>query len=280
MNAIKITAAVSVLLCLTVCSKQKLRGVEGVQKKGELVLYTNAAWPPFEYLDEEGNIEGVDIDICRSIARNLGVQLRIIDGPFNMFPEALRTGEADIAAAAISITEERAQEMSFSNSYATTIQYIVTLKNAPVITSLKDLEGRRIGVEEGTTSDALVSVNIRNGALEYTNAEILRFKTSEEAVKNLLQGDPFAFVCDEARAKTIAAANNEIVCVPVNSKDKFFAEEEYYGIAVAKDNETLLGAINKTLDEFTGSGELYRIINNHTAKTSSYKKNAASSEAR
>lgn len=88
--------------------------LERVLEKGKLVVATDAAWPPFEYMEGE-NVVGVDLDIAKDIADGLGVDLEIINVSFDSLSMYLENGEADLALAAITVTEDRAMRWSFQS---------------------------------------------------------------------------------------------------------------------------------------------------------------------
>ena len=249
---------------------QKWRDVDAIKKKGELVLYTDATWPPYEYVGEGGRVEGSDIDIGQELANDLGVKLRITNASFDGFSLALQNGQADVAIAAVTITPDRQESLDFSIPYSNTVQYIVKLESDTQVQSFLDLAGRRIGVQLGTTGDILVSDAIREGVLKDSGAEALQFKALQEAMLGLFKGDPFAIVCDEALARNLVAVNPGATFLPVNSPGNAVVEDEYYGVAMAKGNATLVEAVNKTLTRLIESGEIQKRIIFHTANSALY----------
>lgn len=258
-------AAFSLLSC-----GQRWRDAGAIKKKGEIVLYTDSTWPPYEYMGNSGHVEGVDIDIAKEIADDLGVNLRIINAAFDGFSLALQNGQADIAISAVTITPERQETLYFSIPYSNTIQFIVKREDDTAVQSFADLAGRRIGVQLGTTGDFLVSDAIQDGILKNTGAEVLQFKALQEAMLGLIKGDPSVLVCDDALARNLSAANSGTATVPVNSPDNIIAEDEYYGVALAKGNSSLKAAVNKTLLRLLNSGEIERRIVFHTAASALY----------
>ncbi|MDR2520991.1 MAG: transporter substrate-binding domain-containing protein [Spirochaetaceae bacterium] len=260
-----VAAAFSVASC-----GQKWRGVDDIKKKGELVLYTDATWPPYEYVGDGGRVEGVDVDIGREIAGDLGVELRVINASFDGFSLALQNGQADVAISAITITPERQESLDFSLPYSSTVQFIVKLAADTHVQSFADLAGRRIGVQLGTTGDILVSDAIREGALKDTGAQVLQFKALQEAMLGLFKGDPFAIVCDDALARNLVAVNPGSTFIPVNSPGNVVVEDEYYGAAIVKGNTTLVNAVNKTLARLIETGEIERRVIFHTANSALY----------
>ena len=88
--------------------------LDNIKERGKLIVATDAAWPPFEYMEGE-NVVGVDVDIAQDIADGLGVDLEVINVAFDSLSMYLENGEADLALAAITVTEDRAESMEFSD---------------------------------------------------------------------------------------------------------------------------------------------------------------------
>jgi polar amino acid transport system substrate-binding protein len=249
------------LLVLSGCGK-KYRDLAAIQKKGELVMFTDARWAPFEYIGEGGREEGVDIDIARAVAADLGVSLRIVNADFDGFSLAIQNGQADMAVAAITITEERAETLDFSIPYTNSCQYILKQESNVSLRSLNDLAGLRVGVHLGTTGDFLISEQITAGVLTGTGAEVVQYKSLQEASLALMKGDLGAVVCDDLLAKNLASVNRGLTCFEARFADGTI-EEEFYGIAVAKGNATLLAAVNASLEKQLAAGAIARSLDYH-----------------
>jgi polar amino acid transport system substrate-binding protein len=230
-------------------------------------MFTDARWAPFEYIGEAGREEGVDIDIARAIAEDLGVSLRIINADFDGFSLAIQNGQADMAIAAITITAERAESLDFSTPYTNSCQYILRQEGNTALQSLNDLAGLKVGVHLGTTGDFLVSEQITDGVLTGTGAEVVQYKSLQEASLALMKGDLGAVVCDDLLAKNLAAVNQGLTCFEARFSDGSI-EEEYYGIAVAKGNTTLIEAINASLQRQLQNGIISKSLDYHIVNSS------------
>ena len=101
-----ILAGAMSLTMLTGCG-EKYRSIDKIKESGELIMTTNATFPPFEYAGEGGQVEGVDADIAAAIAEKLGVKVKIDNVEFKSALAAVANGQADIGVAGITITEER-----------------------------------------------------------------------------------------------------------------------------------------------------------------------------
>ncbi|MDR2842493.1 MAG: transporter substrate-binding domain-containing protein [Spirochaetaceae bacterium] len=253
------------------CSR--VRSLEKIKKSGTVVMYTNASWPPYEYIGENSRPEGIDIDIGKAIAEELGCELRITDALFDGFSLALQNGQADMAISAISINPERQETLDFSIPYVVTVQAILTgraLDSEEPLT-LDDFAGGKIGVQLGTTGDFLVSKQIENGVLKGTNTQVVQFKNLQEAVLSMKKGDLVAVVGDREPIYNLQTANNTLNAIKLALKNETI-EEESYGIAVAKGNKELLDVINKTLAHLLESGAIEQSRIYHTENSKNTEK--------
>ena len=245
-----LTAALLICGMFAACGKGS--EVAEIKKSGKLVVLTSADFPPLEYQSEGGGVAGVDMDICQAIADELGVKLEIVDMDFAEIPAAIAAGKGDIAAAGMTVTEERRQSMDFTESYLPASQYLLV----PVGSSIKtaaDLEGKVIGVQMGTTGDCLVA--------EQGNAKsIERYATLTEAAAALMSGKLDAVVIDELPARAIAAQNADKLEV---AGEKLTEEE--YALGIAKDSD-LLKKANKVIAELKEEGKIDAFVSNHSMK--------------
>ncbi|MDR2864388.1 MAG: transporter substrate-binding domain-containing protein [Spirochaetaceae bacterium] len=244
----------------------KAGDLESIKKRGEIVLYTDPSWPPFEYVGPAGETIGVDIDIANRIADDIGVKLRVVNGEFDAFPLALQNTQVDMGISGITITEDRKEALDFSIPYADLVQYIVKSISNTDIKNLNSLAGLRIGVQKGTTGDFWVDENIKNGVLKGSGAELVQFKTVQEAMLSMKKGDLSALVCDKPIANNLAAVNKEFNTVEASRADGTITNEEF-GVAVKKGNKTLLDAINGTLKEMISNGDIAKSVEYHTANS-------------
>ena len=146
---------------LVACGNEKAEPytLKGIQKKGKLVLGTNADYPPFEFhtiIDGKDEIVGLDIEIAKYIADELGVELEIKDMEFEKLLGGLSTGMLDIVIAGMNPDPEREKEANFTDIYyEANFAVLVNKENDFEITSIEDLEGKSIGVQIGTTQEEI-----------------------------------------------------------------------------------------------------------------------------
>ena len=230
--------AATMMICLSAC---------GGASSQKLVMATNAAFPPYESVD--GNeIVGIDPEIAKLIADDLGRELVIEDMAFDSIIAAVQSGKADIAMAGLTVTEDRKQNINFSEPYTEAAQVIVVKKDSTV-TSPADLEGKTIGVQIGTTGDIY--------AADIENAVIERYSKYFEAINALNQDKIDAVIVDREPAKVFVNDSDELKMI-----DEEFTLEEY-AIGVAKENTELLDQINASLKKLQDSGKIDEIINKY-----------------
>ncbi len=220
--------------------------LSGVYKIG-----TNAEYPPFELVDESGNIIGFDPDIMTAIADAGGFEFEFINTKWDGIFVALEAGEFDAVISAVTITEERAEIVDFSDSYFNAGQMIaVRLADKDTITSPADLDGKKVGVQLGTTGDMWLSDN--------TKAEVVRYEEITLAFQALANGDVDAVFNDGPTSAEIIRANPLMRLTLVGDA----VTDEFYGVAVNKDKTELLAAINQGLAAVKADGtydEIYDV---------------------
>ena len=215
-------------------------------KKEKLVMATNAEFPPFEYYDGD-EVVGIDAEFAAAIADKLGRDLKIEDMAFDSIIPAVTSGKADIGLAGMTVTEDRLENVDFSDTYATASQMII-VKEDSEIAGPDDLKGVTVGVQLGTTGDIYVS------DLEADGTTVERYNKGFEAVQALSQGKIDAVVIDGEPAKTFVSETEGLKIL-----DEEFTVEEY-AIAVKKGNTELLDKVNGALETLKDNGTLDEIV--------------------
>lgn len=214
---------------------------------GTLVMATNAEFPPYEYYEGE-DVVGIDAEIAKAIADKLGMELKIEDMAFDSIIVAVDSGKADIGMAGLTVTEDRLENVNFSDTYAHASQ-VVIVKEDSEIAGPDDLVGKKVGVQLGTTGDIY--------AADIEDVTVERYNKGFEAVQALTQDKIDAVVIDGEPAKVFVAENEGLKIL-----DESFTEEDY-AVAVAKGNDELLEKINGALSELKESGELDAIVDKY-----------------
>lgn len=231
--------AVCMLLAFSSCSSKD---------DGILTMATNAAFPPYEYYDNEA-ITGIDVEIAQALAKKLDMELKVEDMEFGSIITAVQTGKVDIGLAGMTIKEDRLVSVNFSTPYTTASQVIIVTENSQ-ITGADDLAKKSVGVQESTTGDIYITD-------EFPDADVQRYSKGVEAVQALLQGKVDAVVIDSEPAKVFVKQNQGLKILP----EAYTVEE--YAIAVSKKNKDLLEKINTALAELTEDGTIKSIIDKY-----------------
>jgi polar amino acid transport system substrate-binding protein len=210
---------------------------------GTVTIGTNAEYPPFEYVDEEGNITGFDVELMEAIAEEAGFEYEFVNTRWDGIFVALASGEFDAVISASTITEEREEMVDFSDPYFNAGQRIAVRADETEIEGPEDLAGKRVGVQLGTTGDIWLT--------DETEAEVVRYDENTLAFQALANGDVDAAVADGPTAVDIIKANPEmdLKILPGTYTD------EQYGIAVNPERQDLLEAINEGLAAVRESGQ-------------------------
>lgn len=210
-----------------------------------IVMGTNAEFPPFEYREGD-EVLGFDVEIAKKVAEKLGAELQIEDMLFEGLIPALEAGKIDFIAAGMSVTEERKQNVDFSNGYYEASQVIIVTKDNEDIKGPEELKNKKIGVQLGTTGD--------NEAQSIEGAEVVKFNAGFAAIMDLQNGKVDAVVLDSEPAKNFAAQNDQIKILDVE------LTQEEYAIATKKGNTELISAVNSVLEEMKSNGEYDELV--------------------
>lgn len=241
--------------------KANASSVDAIKQKGEIVMLTNAAFPPFEYQADDGSVQGVDVDIAQAIADKLGVKLTVVDMDFDSIVNSLKAGKGDFAAAGMTITDERKKQVDFSDEYVTSSQMVVVRSDSTLsgdkATLDKELSGKNIAVQAGTTGDWYASGDEENTGSTIKDANVLQYKSATEAGLHLANGKADAIIIDQKPAEAIVAANDG----KLKMLDTKLTDEQY-AFAVQKGNTELVNVINEVIKEYKGD-KVNELINKH-----------------
>ena len=218
---------------------------------GVLTMGTNAAFPPYEFVDENNEIAGIDADIAKAVAEKLGLKLEIKDMAFDSLITAVESGSVDIVLAGMTVTPERQEAVNFTTSYATGIQVVIVTEDSSIAT-IDDLEGKQIGVQSGTTGDIYCSSAPEDGG--YGEEAVSRYDNGALAVQALMNGQVDCVVIDNEPAKAFVDANDGLKILETE-----FAVEDY-AAAINLENTALLDAVNGALAELETEGKLDEIV--------------------
>jgi polar amino acid transport system substrate-binding protein len=155
--------------------------LEQIQAKGKLVVGLFPASPPYGYVNAQGKIEGIDIEIARLMAQDLGVELETVSTSGAARIPTLLTGKVDVLIAVLSITPKRAEQVAYSIPYAG-FQIIMYGPADQKVRDWPDLAGKRVGVTLGAVTDTETTRNAPK------DTKILRFEDDAATNAALLAG--------------------------------------------------------------------------------------------
>lgn len=225
--------------------------LDAIKAKGKIVMLTATGFPPYEYLGDDGKPAGVDIDLAKLVADDLGVELEIIDMNFDLLIDALKSGKGDFIAAGMTANEERATQVDFSTSYTANGLLMVVAAGNDSIKTADDLAGKTIAVQTGTTADLYATDEVKG-------ATVLTFNTPIEAGTAVSGGKADVAIIDNLPAKSIADSSAGKLKVI----DGFITEEPM-SMAIAKGQQDLVDEINKVLQKAIDDKTVEELTNTH-----------------
>lgn len=231
--------------------------LDTIKKNGFITMSTNAEFEPFEYKDGD-SIVGIDIEISKKIADKLGVKLNVNDVAFDSLIPEITSGKADFVAAGMTADDTRRKNVDFSDNYFDASQAVIVKKGGE-IKQPKDLDGKKVGVQTGTTGDKYCTNE--DGSSEIKVASVERYNKGMDAVSDLIAGRIDAVVIDDFPAQKYVSKNADKI-----AKLDDMLTQEQYAIAVKKGNKEMVDLINTTLKEMKDSGELQKIFDKYLAK--------------
>lgn len=252
---LRAAVVLSVTLLLAGCggSDEEQAGGTGPQvdliNAGKLTTCTHLPYQPFQF-EQEGKIVGFDVDMVDLVAKELGVEQDIVDTPFEGIQsgEDLNARKCDIAAAAMTITDERKQKIDFSAPYFDANQALLVKKGSG-IASLDDLKGKTLGVQSGTTGKMYAEEN------------------AEPAGAELKDYEDLALLLSAVKSGQIPAAINDIPVLldyaknnPDTEVTAQFETGEQYGFGMKKEtSRKLQEVVNRVIERAKSDGTYDRI---------------------
>lgn len=226
----------------------------GIVSAKTLKVATEAGFMPFEYVDEKtGELLGFDMDLIKAVGDVLGLEVQIDNISWDGLIPALLNNNYDAVIAGVTITEERLGSVNFSTPYFESVLTIVTKEGVENITSLDDLAGKIAAVQINTTGDFTASDLYDEGGLK----SVARFDMVADAMQAVIIGVADVVIVDLPVAEAYLEANS---AAPLKHGGAV-SDDEYYGIALNKNNSALLEQINSALVELQENGtyaELYQ----------------------
>ena len=222
---------------------------------GKLTMSTNASFPPYEMVADDGSFEGIDVEVAGAIAEKLGLELQVDDMGFDAALLAAQNGQSDIVMAGVTVTEARKDVMDFSDSYATGVQVVIVKEDSPIQTIDDLANAEMIGCQKATTGYIYASDTPENGG--YGEDHVTAYETGALAVEALKNGQIDAVIIDNEPAKAFVEANPGLKIL-----DGEWVSEDY-AIGMKKGNTQLLDAINGAMAELKADGTFQTIVDKY-----------------
>lgn len=214
---------------------------------GKLTCVCNATFPPFESMDEKtGEIKGFDVDLAAALADKMGLESTWLSSQQfdTIVPLIKQGGKADLGVANITITDERKQEINFSDPYIDSNLGVVTKADSTETTKeALNVSGKKIAAQAGTTGEAWAQENL-------SNATVVSLDDPVQALMGVQTGHYDAACADLPVVKYLCTTSYTDLSVAIE-----VPTGDQYGMAVSKDNQALLDAVNEALQAVIDSGK-------------------------
>lgn len=221
-----------------------------IQEEGLIRVGMDASWPPFEFVDgSTGQIVGFDVDLARAIGQRLGVEVELVNVGFDSLYDALYVGRFDAIVSALPYDPLLYGDVAYSMSYFNAGQVLVVSSDETEITEVKDLSGKKLGVEWGSEGDVVG----RQLQKEIEDLSLQSYMTPDAVLRALKEGKVEAAIVDAVSAYQFMATERGVQVVGDPLTD------ELYVVAVRLDSPLLLKAINEALVEMREDGTMERI---------------------
>ncbi len=237
-------AAVMCMACLTACGGDS----DASNTTETLIVGTNAEFPPFEYLGDDGNPDGFDMALIKAIGEKLGKEVKIENMEFGSLVAAIGS-KIDLAIAGMTITEDRLESVDFSTPYYDATQYVIVPADSTIAT-MDDLKGKTIGCQLGTTGFTIADEEIEDATATGYNKAV-------DAVNDLINGRVDLVIIDKNPAQVFAEKFDGQVKLIEGTQFDFVVEQ--YAIAMPKGSE-LIAQVNQALEELKADGTFDALV--------------------
>lgn len=241
-------------LTATACSGGTAETESGIPlvNEGALTVCSNVPFAPFEFVGDDGEYTGFDMDLSREIAAGMGLELEVQNASFDGLQSGtvLAANQCDMIAAAVTITPERQEKLAFSDPYYDSLQSLLVPADSAA-KSLEDLAGKKIGIQQGTTGESYARDNAP------ADAEVIAYQSDAEIFQALQAGNIDAVLQDLPvnLAHTDGGAFTITATYPTG---------ESYGLAMKKDGtEQLVEEVNNQLAAMRENGKYTELYNKY-----------------
>ncbi len=239
----------------TAAATTEVANAEATGEKDVWVIGTNAEFPPFEYVGDDGQPDGFDIALIKAIGEKMGMEVEIQNMEFASLVAAIGT-KIDASIAGMTVTEERQQAVDFSDNYYEAVQYVVVAADSDLAAAAAagtataaDLENKKIGVQLGTTGNFIAD--------EIVGAEVSAYNKAVDAVNDLINGRVELVIIDKNPAEVFNSKFEGQLALIEGSVFAF--EPEFYAIALPKGSD-MVEKVNAALAELKADGTFDALV--------------------
>jgi len=218
-----------------------------IERSGVMRVGMDANYPPFEWVDAQGQFEGYDVDLARALGGRLGVDVSLVDVHFDGLYDALEAQRCDLIISALPHDPMMTRDLGYSRAYFDAGLVLVGRSGGSDIVAIEDLVGRRVAVELGSEGHMLARLWQRDKGLD---VELVVVREPQELVASLADGQAEMLICDSVTARGYLAQEPSLRIVgPMLSS-------EPYVIAVPIEATELIDLVDEALSDWEASGQL------------------------
>lgn len=240
-------------LSLMACGKKEAASkssLDAIKEKKKIVMGTSPDFPPFEFKDTNGKVVGMDVEIAKEVAKDLGVELEIKEMDFDGLLGSLQGKKVDMILSGMTPKPERKEAVDFSSIYYKTDNvFVVKAENKDKFGKVEDFSGKKIGVQKGTVQEDLTKEKV-------ANADINSLAKTGDIIMNLKNGKVDSVLLEQPVAEAYVAQNPDLALSKVTIAD----EVGGYAVAMPKGDKELQDVVNKTIDRLEKDGSLKKFF--------------------
>lgn len=210
-----------------------------------LINGIDANFPPFAFVDKNGNPDGFDVQAVNWIAKEMGFKVTHKPIDWDAIIPSLRAKKIDFIAAGMSITEKRKEQVNFTNPYWVITQVLVAPEDSDLTVETALSGGNKVGVQRGTSEAKWIQENLIKG--QGKDFELVMYDSAPLSVEDVVNGRIVASAMDDAPAKDAVKKK------PVKILGRFGMPDENFGYAVRKEDTELLETLNEGLRRLMAS---------------------------
>lgn len=230
-----------------------------IKDSGVIKVGTSADFPPFEFhtlVDGKDKIVGADVDMVNAIAEELGVKVEWSDTDFDTMLASLQAGNVDIGVSGISATDERKENMLFTDNYYVPKQNVVIKKdNMDKYTEIADLKGMKVGAQKGSIQEGIVQA-------QFADSQLVSIAKIPSLVMEVKSSSLDALVLEDKIAASYVAQNADLAIADVEVTS---TNDESYSIALPKGSEDLQEELNAILKKLIDEGKIDEFVEKNEA---------------